>query len=69
MDGVPTREKVTDAIANIEIDGVMGHTTFDAIGQTTNPMCYLVVCQDGKWIAYDHSEYAKGIRTLPGRNP
>lgn len=68
VDGVPTREKVTDAIVNVEMDGVMGHTTFDAIGQTTNPMCYLVVCQDGKWIAYDHSEYAKGIRTLPGKH-
>lgn len=68
VEGVPTREKVTDAIVNVEMDGVMGHTTFDAIGQTTNPMCYLVVCQDGKWIAYDHSEYSKGIRTLPGKH-
>lgn len=68
VEGAPTREKVTEAIANVEMDGVMGHTTFDAIGQTTNPMCYLVVCQDGKWIAYDRSEYAKGIRTLPGKH-
>lgn len=67
IQGVPTREKLTDAIANIEMEGVMGPTTFDAIGQTTNPMCYLVVCQDGKWIPYDSSEYATSLRSLPGR--
>lgn len=68
ISGVPTREKLTEAIADIEIESVMGLTTFDAIGQTTNPMCYLVVCQDGKWIPYDSSEYATSLRTLPGRN-
>lgn len=67
IDGVPDREKLTAAIADVDIDGVLGHTTFDAIGQTTNPMCYLVVCQDGKWVPYDTSEYGTGIRTLAGR--
>lgn len=68
IEGVPDRQKLTEAIANVEMDGVLGPTSFDAIGQTTNPICYLVVCQDGKWVPYDTSEYATGARTLPGRN-
>ena len=68
IDGVPTRENVTEAIVNVDMEGVMGHTTFDGIGQTTNPMCYLVICQDGKWVPYDRSEYATGLRSLPGNN-
>lgn len=68
IEGAPDRQKLTEAIAGVEMDGVLGHTTFDAIGQTTNPMCYLVVCQDGGWVPYDTSEYATGVRTLPGRN-
>jgi branched-chain amino acid transport system substrate-binding protein len=66
IEGVPNRQNLTEAIANVDMEGVLGRTTFDAIGQTTNPMCYLVVCQDGKWVPYDTSEYATGIRTLPG---
>lgn len=67
IEGAPDRAKVTDAIADVETDGIMGHIAFDAIGQTTNPMCYLAVCQDGKWTAYAGSEYATGLRTLPGQ--
>lgn len=58
IDGVPTAELMIDAIANAEGEGLLGTTTFDEIGQTTNPASYMVVCENGEWVAYSESSYA-----------
>ena len=58
---------MVDAIAHVDMTGLLGKTTFDSIGQTTNPLVYTVIVQDGKWVPYSESEYAKGTRTLAGK--
>lgn len=66
IDGVPTAEQMVDAIANVEFDGALGHTTFDEHGQTTNISSYTYfVVQDGEWVNIDESLYASGERALP----
>lgn len=56
----PTRELMIDAIRNSETTGIMGTTTFNEFGQTTNVAAFLNVAQDGAWIPLDESEYAAG---------
>lgn len=63
----PTAAKMVDAIRNSNTTGIMGTTTFNEIGQTTNVAAFLNVIQDGKWMVYDDSEYATGARTFPGK--
>lgn len=67
IDGIPTREQMVMAVANVEFDGALGHTRFDDNGQTENVSGFIaVVAQDGAWVHYDKSEYAPGgSRTLP----
>lgn len=65
VEGAPTAEKMVDAIAHVNMTGLLGETTFDEIGQTTNPMVYALVVQDGAWVPWEDSEYAAGTRTLP----
>jgi len=65
VDGVPTAAQMTDAIANVQAEGLLGTTTFDEIGQTTNPAAYALVAQDGAWVPWVDSEYAAGTRSLP----
>lgn len=66
IDGVPTAEQMVDAIANVEFDGALGHTTFDENGQTTNIATYsYLVAQDGEWLNWDDSLYAGGERSIP----
>jgi branched-chain amino acid transport system substrate-binding protein len=43
----------------------MGETTFDATGQTTNFIVSRFVGQDGKWVTWEDSAYAKGVKKLP----
>jgi branched-chain amino acid transport system substrate-binding protein len=65
IEGAPTAEKMVDAIAHVDMTGLLGHTTFDEVGQTTEPMVYSLVVQDGAWVPWEDSEYAAGTRTLP----
>ena len=59
------RAKLIDKIAKAEHQGVVGKTTFDAVGQTTNSVVTVMVVQDGKWVPWTDSEYASGKRSLP----
>lgn len=63
----PTPALMCDAIINSETTGIMGTTTFNEIGQTTNVAAYLNVVQDGVWVPYDQSEYAGGGRQFGGK--
>ncbi len=61
----PDRAKLVDAIRNIKYKGLLGTYTFDNTGQTTLLSMTLLVSQDGKWVKWEDSEYAKGKRNLP----
>lgn len=63
----PTAEAMRDAITGSTTEGIMGTTTFNEIGQTTNVAAYLNVVQDGVWTVYDDSDYASGARQFPGK--
>jgi branched-chain amino acid transport system substrate-binding protein len=63
----PTAEIMVDAILDSETTGIMGNTTFNEIGQTTNVAAYLNVIQDGAWIPYQNSAYASGARSFGGK--
>ncbi|MDR1766302.1 MAG: branched-chain amino acid ABC transporter substrate-binding protein [Lachnospiraceae bacterium] len=63
----PTPEAMRDAIKDGSTTGIMGTTTFNEIGQTTNVAAYLNVVQDGEWVVYDKSEYKTGARQFPGK--
>jgi len=52
-------------IRGIKYKGLMGETTFDATGQTTNIIVSRFVGQDGKWVVWEDSAYSKGARKLP----
>jgi branched-chain amino acid transport system substrate-binding protein len=52
-------------IRGIKYNGLMGETSFDATGQTTNLIVSRFVGQGAKWITWEESEYAKGTRKLP----
>lgn len=63
----PTAANMIDAIRTSETTGIMGTTTFDEIGQTTNVAAFMLVVQDGEWVPFHSSEYASGERALPGK--
>lgn len=63
----PTAAAMIDAIKDSETTGIMGTTTFDEVGQTTNVAAYLNVAQDGVWVPYEESEYATGARSFGGQ--
>ena len=67
IDGVPTAEQMTDAIANVNMTGLLGETTFDSTGQTTNPLAYALVCEGGTWVPFEESSYGQGAKALPGQ--
>jgi branched-chain amino acid transport system substrate-binding protein len=48
-------------------DSIIGKITFDSHGQNTVPLITKFVVQDGKWVVWEDSDYAKGRRKLPGR--
>ena len=48
------RSSVRDAVARTAYDGAIGHTTFDANGDTTNLLFTLEVARNGRWV-YDSS--------------
>jgi branched-chain amino acid transport system substrate-binding protein len=63
----PTTAEMTDAILNSNTTGIMGTTTFNEIGQTTNVAAYLNVVQDGVWVPYKNSGYADGTLVFGGQ--
>lgn len=52
-------------IRGIKYNGLLGETTFDETGQTKNIVVSRYVAQDGKWVAWEDSDYAKGRKKLP----
>jgi len=63
----PTADAMVDAIFHSNTTGIMGTTTFNEIGQTTNVAAYLNVIQDGAWIPYQDSQYKNGGRSFGGK--
>lgn len=62
----PDRAALIDAITGTSFTGLLGTTTFDEIGQTENILVSIQVAQDGHFVDWEESEYAAGLRTLPG---
>ncbi len=54
-------------IRGIKYQGLLGETTFDETGQTKNIVVSRYVAQDGKWVPWEESDYAKGQKKLPTR--
>lgn len=61
----PDRKKVKSELnATHEADSIIGRITFDDHGQNTVDLITKYVVQDGKWVVWEDSEYAKGKRKL-----
>lgn len=65
--GPDDKEALAKTISAIKYDGLLGETTFDERGQTKLAVVSEFVSQDGKWVIWEDSEYAKGNRRLPKR--
>jgi len=63
--GPDNKDAIGKYVRGIKYRGLMGETTFDATGQTTNIVVSRFVGQDGKWVEWEESAYAKGTRKLP----
>lgn len=63
--GIDDKVALAKAIRNIKHDGVLGTTTFDQNGQTELALVTMLVSQDGKWVKWDKSKYARGEKQLP----
>lgn len=62
----PDRKKVTAELnATRDHQSIVGKVTFDDHGQNMVPLITKFIVQDGKWIVWEESEYAKGKRKLP----
>ena len=62
----PDKKALVNAITKVKYDGLLGTTTFNEVGQTTNIASTIYVVQDGKWVAWDASKYKSGQLKLPG---
>ena len=63
----PERQKVMAELNGTrDHQSIVGKVTFDDHGQNTVPLITKFVVQDGKWVVWEDSEYAKGKRKLPG---
>jgi branched-chain amino acid transport system substrate-binding protein len=65
--GPDNKKLLVKTIRGIKHDGILGLTEFDEFGQTKTGGLTMKVSQDGRWVAWDKSDYAKGIRKLPKR--
>ncbi len=63
--GPDNKDAIAKYIRGIHYKGLMGETSFDQTGQTTNIVVSRFVGQDGKWVVWEESAYAKGSRKLP----
>jgi branched-chain amino acid transport system substrate-binding protein len=61
----PVPKDLATKIAAINYTGLLGTTTFDANGQTTDKLTTIMVVQDGQFISWDNSQYKTGVRKLP----
>lgn len=62
----PDKKALVDAITKAKHVGLLGTTTFNEVGQTTNIASTIYVVQDGKWVPWNASKYKTGERKLPG---
>ena len=61
----PNRKRVIDELAHVkDRDSIIGKITFDDHGQNIVPLITKYVAQDGKWVVWEDSDYAKGQRKL-----
>ncbi|RTZ45844.1 branched-chain amino acid ABC transporter substrate-binding protein [Candidimonas sp. SYP-B2681] len=64
----PNRNKVKDVLnATNDVDTIIGKVTFDDHRQNIVPLITKYVVQDGKWVIWEESDYAKGAKKLAGR--
>ncbi|HEY2031874.1 MAG TPA: branched-chain amino acid ABC transporter substrate-binding protein [Myxococcales bacterium] len=64
----PDRKKIIAELAKVkDRDSIVGTITFDDHGQNTVPVITKYVVQDGKWVAWEDSDYARGKRKLIGK--
>ena len=63
--GPDDKKQLAQAIRAMKYEGVLGLTKFDEYGQTETGGLTLKVSQNGKWIAWETSDYAKGTKQLP----
>ncbi len=62
----PDRQKVMAELGTVkDHQSIVGKVTFDDHGQNMVPLITKFVVQDGKWVVWEDSEYAKGKRKLP----
>ncbi len=63
----PDRAKVAQKLKRTKnANTIIGPVEFDEHGQNTVDLISTHVAQDGKWVLWEDSEYAKGKRELPG---
>jgi branched-chain amino acid transport system substrate-binding protein len=66
----PDRKKIIQQLTPQhvkDVDSIVGKISFDDHGQNTVPAITKYVAQDGKWVAWEDSEYATGKRKLTGK--
>ena len=62
----PDRRKVMAELnATRDHESIVGKVTFDDRRQNTVPLITRFVVQDGKWVVWEDSDYARGKRKLP----
>jgi branched-chain amino acid transport system substrate-binding protein len=62
----PDRQKVMAELGAVkDHQSIVGKVSFDDHGQNMVPLITKFVVQDGKWVVWEDSEYAKGKRKLP----
>ena len=64
--GKADRQAIAEKIASIQYNGLLGTTTFDENGQTTNSLSTIYVVQDGQFVVWDDSKYGTGELKVPG---
>ncbi|MCK4516752.1 MAG: branched-chain amino acid ABC transporter substrate-binding protein [Spirochaetaceae bacterium] len=62
----PDRALVAERIDRSEGTDIIGKVHFNEYGQNDEPLVTAYVSQDGVWVPWGDSEYASGVRTLPG---
>jgi branched-chain amino acid transport system substrate-binding protein len=63
--GPKDKKLLAETIRGIQYNGILGLTEFDEYGQTKTGGLTMKVSQDGQWIPWEASAYAKGTRQLP----
>ncbi|RLD14886.1 MAG: hypothetical protein DRI28_02335, partial [Caldiserica bacterium] len=55
-----------EEINKTDTEDIIGRIHFNEYGQNDVPLVTAYVSQDGQWVPWDDSLYAKGERELPG---